>query len=56
MTHVMSPAIGNTRSFESLLPGFFDIDATEGRFTGKDERFLRITRFVEALQFSDNRI
>ena len=56
MAHIMRAAIENIGSFEGLLPGFLDVDAAECRFAGKDERFLLIADFMQAMQFLDDRI
>ena len=53
MAHVMGAAM-EVGSFERLLPGFLDIDATKGCFAGKDEWFLGIANFMQALQFLNN--
>jgi hypothetical protein len=52
----MGAAIDDPRPFERVLPGFLDIDAPEGRFAGKDERFLGTADFMQAMQFLDDRL
>ena len=50
----MRSAIGNVCSFKSLLPCFFDIDAAEGSFAGKDEELFGIAILLKFCKFLDD--
>ena len=50
----MSAAISDASDPKSCLPGFLDVDSTECGFAGEYERFERMAKLVESLEFGDD--
>ena len=56
VAHVVCPAIGDSSNTQDCLPGFLDVDAAKGGFTGKHERLEGMAEFVEALELINDGI